>query len=311
MSRLQDPRPVSGIYAALLTPRKAGTSDADAAAFLEYLDRTVAAGVDGVVLFGATGEFIHFDLAERVRCASLAVRRSRVPALVNISHSTMLGTIALAESAMKVGAAGVMLMPPYFYRHSDPDLFAFYREMTEIIEGEVPLFLYNLPAFTNPLSGTLIERLLSLPGIAGIKDSSGDPILLAQLQKMRAQTDFRLLSGNENLYVSARTHGADGAVSGIAAALPELMVALDRAIVALDSARVLQLQARLSEFMHWVSDLPPVAAIQETAVFRGWARREPVLPQSEDTKARIEQLHRWLATWLPCLLTETTPAAAR
>src|ERR1700712_2205241 len=101
MSTAFKPVRVSGVYTALLTPRKPGTTDSDAAALLDYLDCAVNAGVDGIVLFGATGEFVHFDPAERSRAATLAIRRSRVPALVNVSHSTLVGTIALGESAMK------------------------------------------------------------------------------------------------------------------------------------------------------------------------------------------------------------------
>ncbi len=311
MARAQVPVLANGVYAALLTPRKPGTADADAAALLDYLDRAIHAGVNGIVLFGATGEFIHFDPAERMRAAALAIRRSRVPAIVNISHSTMVGTIALAEGAMKVGAAGLLLMPPYFYRYGDEDIFAFYQEITAILEGQVAIYVYNLPAFTNPLSVELITRLLQLPGVAGIKDSSGDPKLLSHLQQLRKRFEFRLLAGNESLYVEARMAGADGTVSGLAAALPELLVALDRAILSREEHRVLLLRQRLCEFLGWVEVLPPVLAIRETAAFRGWIKNEAVLPMSPATQAKVRELHAWLAVWLPTVIAECAAVQAR
>src|SRR6185437_721443 len=62
--RNEKPSLASGLYAALVTPRRADSLEADAAALLEYLDAVTAAGVDGLVLFGSTGEFVHFESEE-------------------------------------------------------------------------------------------------------------------------------------------------------------------------------------------------------------------------------------------------------
>src|SRR5947208_6280787 len=98
------------VFASLVTPSRAGTNEIDVGLLLDYLDRVTHGGVDGLVLFGTAGEFIHFDMPERIRTTSLAIRRSRVPTLVNVSHSTLAGTLAIAESAINLGAAGILLM---------------------------------------------------------------------------------------------------------------------------------------------------------------------------------------------------------
>ena len=301
MARAKEQGPVSGIYAALLTPRKAGTAEADAAALLDYLDRPVNAGVNGLVLFGSTGEFVHFDVSERARATTLAIRRSRVPVLVNVSHSTMTGAIALADSALRIGAVGLLLMPPYFYRYSDEDIFSFYSYMAKYLDGETPLYLYNLPAFTNPLSYGLIDQLLKVPGIAGIKDSSGDPQLLESLSALRRAREFRWMAGNERLYTSARAFGVDGAISGIAAALPELLVALQQ------SPPDATLCARLDELLAWVERFTAVVAIREIAIFRNWIQAESGTPLSLETQGRLASSRRWLPDWLPTVLTECRP----
>ena len=301
MGRAKEWGPVSGIYAALLTPRKAGSTEADAAALLDYLDEPVNAGVNGLVLFGSTGEFVHFDVPERVRAATLAIRRSRVPVLVNASLSTVAGALMVAEGALKVGAAGLLLMPPYFYRHSDEDVFSFYLYMANYLEGEVPLYLYNLPAFTNPLSYELIERLLQIPGVAGIKDSSGDQLLLDRLAALRQTRNFRLIAGNERLYSSARAMGADGSISGIAAALPELLVALGQ------SSPHSTLCVRMAELLDWVEQFTAVVAVREVAIFRKWIRADPGTPLSSETQSKLASFRHWLADWLPTVLCECRP----
>src|SRR6185437_6919329 len=107
-------RAARGVYAAVATPRVADSIEIDPAALFDYLDAIAQAGVDGIVLFGSTGEFVHFELADRMRVATLAIKRCRVPLLVNVSHSTLDGALDLADCAIEAGAAGLLLMPPYF-----------------------------------------------------------------------------------------------------------------------------------------------------------------------------------------------------
>src|SRR4051794_3737074 len=249
MSKDRPGIPVKGLYAALLTPRKEGAPDADVAALLNYIDRVVGAGVEGLVLFGATGEFIHFDIEERIRVLHLAIRRSRVPVLVNVSHSGLTGVLTLSESAIFAGAAGLLLMPPYFYHYGEDDIECFYRSAISAIGNQAPIYLYNLPQFTNAISANLARKLLVLPSMAGIKDSSGDLPFFDSLKALRAEQPFSVLIGNENVYLHERLSGADGAVSGIAAALPELMVALERAIAARDLDRAHYLNEKLKKFL--------------------------------------------------------------
>ena len=303
------PLPVSGVYAALATPRRADSTEADAAVLLDYLDTVVRSGVDGLVLFGSTGEFVHFDLAERMRVVTLAIRRSRVPVLVNISHSMLAGALDLAHQAVDAGAAGVLLMPPYFYRYSEPQLLEFYRRFVRVAKGGTPVYLYNLPQFTSALSRELATELLESGDFAGIKDSSGDLELFEALRALRARTSFTLLAGNESIYLQSRSAGADGIVSGVGAALPELIVAMDRAIRANNLEAARQFDDRLQEFVRWIDRFPASVAIKQAAVARGWKLNHFPFRFDDDTQADLAAFHNWLATWLPSVLAECNESA--
>lgn len=299
----------SGVYAALATPRRPDSTEADAALLLDYMDMVVRAGVNGLVLFGSTGEFVHFDTAERSRVLSLAIRRSRVPVLVNVSHSTLPGAAELARDAITMGAAGLLLMPPYFYRYTDDQLYAFYEEFVRTVDGKTCIYLYNLPFFTNPIGPELAERLLSSGSFAGIKDSSGDLGMLRSLERLHERLPFALLAGSESLYLDARLAGADGIVSGVAAALPELMVAIERAILDRDIERAHKLNGRLSEFVEWVNRFPATVAIRQAAVARGWKLDHFAVPPGAQVSAELQTFHHWLRSWLPSVLSECTSAA--
>ncbi len=296
-----------GVYAAIATPRRPSSIEGDASALLEYLDAVVRAGVDGLVLFGSTGEFIHFDIGERMRLLIFAVRRSRVPVFVNVSHSTLAGAVELAEHAIEVRAAGILVMPPYFYQYGDCQLARFYEEFVRLLGGKIPVYLYNLPQFTNSISANLAQRLLSSGAFAGIKDSSGDWDVFVTLAALQRERPFDLLIGNESIYLRARSAGADGIVSGVAAALPELLVAIDEAFRTSNLARAQRLDSRLQEFLTWLVKFPTNVGIKEAAAVRGWKLDQFAVPLSEQITAELSASRRWLEEWIPAVLTECGP----
>lgn len=299
--------PASGVYAAIATPRVHNLIEADAAALFDYLDRIVAAGVDGMVLFGSTGEFVHFSASERMRVLILAAKRCRVPLLVNVSHSTLQGALDLAENAIEANVAGVLLMPPYFYRYNEEQIFEFYRQFIAAVDGRTPVYLYNIPQFTNPISAALANRLVASGSFAGIKDSSGDWRIFEALQALHTKTPFQLLVGSDSLYARARPLGADGIVSGMAAALPELFVSLERALRENNADLTRQLAGRVDEFAGWLDRFPSTIAIKQAAVFRGWRLDHWAVPCDEQTAGSLGAFKEWLGDWLPQVLAECAP----
>ena len=308
MGQTAAPPPIKGVYAALATPRRKSSTEIDMAALLDYLDTIVQSGVDGLVLFGSTGEFIHFDIEERVHAFNLAIRRSRVPVLVNISHSTLDGAVSLAEHAITSGAAGLVLMPPYFYSYTDDQIEQFYLQFADIIAERSPVYLYNLPLSTNPISASLAGRLLSSGRFAGIKDSSGDWELFEALQRLQEANHFQLLIGNESIYLRGLSAGANGIVSGVAAAIPELVVAMDRAVKAHENERAHLLDQFLQAFLDWVRKFPSSVGIKQTAVVRGWRTDHFAVPLPTKDLELLHEFHGWLEQWLPNVLKECTHA---
>lgn len=295
----------SGIYAALATPRRKSLVEPDTAAFLDYLDAVVRAGVDGIVLFGSTGEFVHFDIADRIQTLNLAIRRSRVPVLVNVSHSTLDGAIALAEDAIDRGAAGVLLMPPYFFRYDDEQLEQFYLQFAKNMDRRTRIYLYNIPFFTTPLSTALAGRLLTTGRFAGIKDSGGEWSYFQAMNRLCAANGFQFMVGGEAIYLQARLEGASGAVSGVAAALPELMVAIESAVRRGSGDRARHLNQRLLEFVDRISKLPSTVGIKQAAVVRGWPLDHFAVPLSASYDAELKAYWEWLEHWIPETLADS------
>ncbi|HLK20657.1 MAG TPA: dihydrodipicolinate synthase family protein [Bryobacteraceae bacterium] len=293
---------------AAITPRRAQEHSIDLGATLELIDFLGENGVDGIVLLGSTGEFVHFALDDRRHMVNFAAKRSRVPMLVNVSYSTLDGAVELAREAAGAGIAGVLLMPPYYYPHSQAEILSFYEAYADAIDGLIPTYLYNIPACTSEIASSTAARLLSGGRFAGIKDSSGSAEffreLFDQTDGQRAGVPFTFLSGQERLYAAQRREGAAGAVSGVASALPELMVAFDRAIAAGDTAGIHQLEARLNEFLAWADQFPWPTAAKEALKQRKLKSGALANPLPPELDKKLEQFAEWFRGWLPALLRE-------
>lgn len=288
---------IQGPMAALVTTRRPSGHTIDIGPALDVLDFVTGHGATGIALLGATGEFVHFDFDERMRFAHMAIRRCRVPLLVNVSHSTLEGALTLARDAAGSGAAGLLLMPPYFFRYKQSELREFYLQFAEASAELPPTYLYNLPFFTNGLEAETACAVLASGAFAGIKDSSGNLDMFAALAEQRARTAFTLLIGNDSI-LAARRHACDGVISGCACAVPDLIVGLDRAVTTGNEAAVERLGRRLAEFIEKIDPFPTPLGVQEALALRGFPTVVAPTRLGIALQAHRELFRAWFPSWL-------------
>jgi 4-hydroxy-tetrahydrodipicolinate synthase len=265
--------------------------------------------VNGIALFGSTGEFLHFSNDERSRLLYLAVKRSHVPVMAGVSDSTLAGAVQLAREASSAGAASLLLMPPYFFRYQQAEVREFYLQFMRALGRCPPVLLYNIPIFSNEIAVETARDLLTTELFGGIKDSSGSLGYLTSLQALRPERSFRLLVGSDALFTAGRQAGADGVVSGVACAVPELLVGLDRAIVGGDRTRIQQFEARLREFLSWTELFPTPVLVKAATAIRGINVGPPAGPLSSESSHRLSEFAEWFRAWLPGLQEETSANA--
>ena len=218
---------LEGVHVAAITPRRENGCEIDLSAALELVDYLSASGVHGIALLGSTGEFIHFDIAERIRLVSFAARakpgsRNRGSGALDAGGRRDAGARGgCLRSRGRAGDAAVLLPLPA--ARNQGVLPALGRERRR----RSPLLLYNIPVFSNPLSCETAVDLLSTGMFAGIKDSSGDFDYFLGLKPVCQAKGLKLLVGSDSIFARARLEGATGLVSGVACAVPELLVALD------------------------------------------------------------------------------------
>jgi 4-hydroxy-tetrahydrodipicolinate synthase len=130
-------------------------------------------------------------------------------------------TVELTRHAMRHGCAGVLMLPPFYYKNvTDDGLFASYAEVIERVgDARLRIYLYHIPQVSQvPITLSLIERLLArFPGtIAGIKDSSGDfANTRAMLERFQPQ-GFDVFAGSESFLLATLEGGGAGCISAVA-----------------------------------------------------------------------------------------------
>ena len=247
---------LGGVFPAAITPHRPGTWEADFGAALELMDFLANGGADGICLLGSTGEFLHFDFEQRRRLVHLCRKRSRVPLVVNVTHSTLAGALHLADDALASGADALLLAPPYYFRYAAEEVEEFYREFARETGRQKPLLLYHIPQFTNGIALATVQRLVREGLYQGIKDSSCDWANFQALLELKKECPLIVFSGSEVDSARALRAGADGLILANACALPEVVCGMVRAIRAGNDGQADAQYARLLEFDDWITRFP-------------------------------------------------------
>jgi dihydrodipicolinate synthase/N-acetylneuraminate lyase len=147
----------------------------DEDAFVENIDLCIGYGMTGLLVGGNSGDFWSLSMDERRRLMALGVEgaRGRVPVIACTGAFLAPAVIELTHAAAEAGCAGVMVLPPFFYRPNADDIFAHYKAVSDA--AALPVMLYNFPANSVPVMAfDLIERLADLEHIVAIKETSGN-----------------------------------------------------------------------------------------------------------------------------------------
>ena len=285
-----------GTLAAAVTPLRAAGDAVDEEAFGPYVDFLAAGGLDGVLALGTTGEGILLSLDERRRVAELvlAAAAGRLPVAVHCGAQTTRDTVLLAEQAAVLGAAAVAVIGPPYYVLDETALIEHFAAAARACEP-VPFYVYEFTdrsGYAIP-PGAVRHLRERAPNLAGLKVSDRPwerfaPYLLEGLD---------VFVGPEALIARGLEAGAAGAVSGLAAAYPELVADTVR-------TRSHELAARLDELRRALERFPFHAALKRVLAHKG-------VPVRGDVRAPLRELtpdeHADLETWLE----SSSPAPAR
>ncbi|MGN7824918.1 dihydrodipicolinate synthase family protein [Chitinophaga sp. 22536] len=226
----------SGIIAYPITPFDK-QERVDIPLFKKLLERLVQSGSHGIAPLGSTGvmPYLTDDEKEAVTEAALQQVKGRVPVIVGVSNLTTERTIYHAQFAEKAGADAVMIIPMSYWKLTDDEVFRHYEKVASSIS--VPVMAYNNPATSGiDMSPALLKRLLKIPNVTMIKESTGDVQRMHYLRRELGE-DVAFYNGSNPLALAAFGAGATGWCTAAPNLIPDLNHQLYEAVQANDAAR--------------------------------------------------------------------------
>jgi len=299
---------LGGLVVPLVTPMD--LPGVPSAASATPLLRAMAdAGVRRLMLLGSNGEgpLVRADRVPGYVAGMVKRWRDLVDGGVVLVNVTAAGTDEVRERAGRVvdsGADALVLSPPTYFRHRPDEVVAHYAALAGC---GLPVVVYNAPKYATPLTESIVDGLVALPHVVGVKDSSGDPAVLGYLvEAARRRPDFTVSQGDELGLAAALRAGAGGIVPGTANLAPRLAADLVAAHDSGDGAeadRLQELNTRLTA-LHAVR--PGVPAVKALLARWGLCPPHTAPPLAPCTPSETDELARVVGPLGRYLLAPTT-----
>ncbi|NDP43984.1 MAG: dihydrodipicolinate synthase family protein [Aromatoleum sp.] len=291
---MEPPSPLRGIFAPVVTPFDAHL-EPDAAR-LETHGRWLLGQDVGLALFGTNSEANSMSVGEKIALIEALVGAGLPPSrlMPGTGCCALTDTVRLTSRAVELGCAGVLMLPPFYYKGvSDDGLYASYSETIQRVgDSRLRIYLYHIPPVSQvPISLALIERLLAAypQTVAGVKDSSGDwSNTRAMLERFQPR-GFDVFAGSESFLLATLRGGGAGCISATANVNPAPIARLHRTWRQPDADAQ---QAALDTVRGAFQKFPMIPALKAAiAQFTGdesWATvRPPLVKLATDQRAAL------------------------
>jgi 4-hydroxy-tetrahydrodipicolinate synthase len=283
-----------GVYVVIVTPfRRNG--EVDYAGIRKNVEWLVAQGVHGIVALGSTGEFASLEDEEKTRVAEVALETvgGRVPVILGATAETTDKAIRYAKEAKQMGAAGVLVLPSYYYTPNQDEIYVHYQRLSE--SAEIPIMVYNNPWSSKvDIKPETVARLAGLSNVGGIKESTGDIKRITEIRTL-TQDRITIFCGWEDLAYESFLMGAKGWVCVIGNIMPKQAVALfDSVVVHRDLEHGWELYRRMLPLLRYLEyegkAQQTLKYVLDKKQLVGGACRPPRLALRQEDKARIDGL---------------------
>ena len=235
---------LQGSMVAIVTPMlDDGSLDLDALRAL--IDWHIAAGTDGIVIVGTTGESPTVDVAEHCLLIETTVKHTqgRVAVLAGTGANSTAEAIELTAKAKALGVDACLLVAPYYNKPTQEGLYQHFFAIATAVD--VPQILYNVPGRTGcDISNDTVLRLSKVENIVGIKDATGGIERGTDLL-LRAPQDFAVYSGDDATGMALMLLGGRGVISVTANVAPKLMHDMCVAALAGEVKKACEINAKL------------------------------------------------------------------
>ncbi|WP_166926388.1 dihydrodipicolinate synthase family protein [Flavobacterium poyangense] len=267
----------------------------DVTLYKTLLERLIVSGSHGVAPLGSTGvmPYLSDEEKEAITEATIQQVNGRVPVLVGVSNLTTERTIYHAKFAEKAGADAVMIIPMSYWKLTDDEIVKHFDTVAKQLS--VPIMAYNNPATGGvDMSPALLKRILEIPNVTMIKESTGDVQRMHYLRRELGD-EVAFYNGSNPLALAAFSAGATGWCTAAPNLIPNLNIDLYAAIQNNDlkeAQKIFYKQLNLLKFIV-IKGLPRTikAGLEIQGIDAGFLR-SPLKPLNESEITELEGILR-------------------
>jgi len=282
-----------GAITAIVTPFKNGQFDE--AAYRELIEFQIKGGIHGLVPCGTTGESATLSHAEHKRVVEVCIDqvKKRVPVLAGTGSNNTAESLELTRHAEQAGADAALMITPYYNKPTQEGLYQHYKTVAS--QTNIPIVVYNVPSRTSVnLLPETVARLADIPGIAGIKEATGDLKQGAKVLELCGDK-LTVLSGDDFTVLPLLAVGGRGVISVVSNVTPGDMAGMCNAFFAGDLARARELHFKMWPLMeamfYETNPTPAKTALKFMGKITGEVR-QPLCPMSAANDDKLRQVMR-------------------
>ena len=282
-------RPVfTGLCTALVTPFRGDGVNYE---MLEALiERQIRSGADAIVLAGTTGESPTLTDAEKLEIFRVGVNTAagRTKIIAGTGSNSTAKAVDLSAKAARMGVDAILAVTPYYNKSTQPGLIQYYTAVAAA--SGLPVVAYNVPSRTGvDIRVDTCRKLAEIPGIAGIKEASGDISKIGRILSACGDA-LPVYSGNDDQTVPIMALGGAGVISVASNVVPKSMKELTNACLAGEYPKAAAIQRKLLKLMDLmfcqVNPIPVKAAMERMGFDCGSCR----LPLDDLPDADVQKL---------------------
>jgi 4-hydroxy-tetrahydrodipicolinate synthase len=292
---------IRGVLAPVVTPFKADLSP-DSQRFIAHCKWLLSQNC-GLAVFGTNSEANSLSIEERATLLDELIAAGVDPSrmMPGTGCCSITETVKLTAQAVEHGCAGVLMLPPFYYKDvSEEGLYRYFSEVVQRVgDARLKIYLYHIPpvAVVGITTG-LVERLLAAypNAIAGMKDSSGDwnntrMFLDAFVTASPARTGFDVFVGSESFLLANMRNGGVGTISATANVNPAAIHTLYRQWKTADDADQQQSKLNVVREVFSTGKFPSMIAALKQAITiyaddPAWAKVRPPLVELTPEQAK-------------------------
>ncbi|MCC7303197.1 MAG: 4-hydroxy-tetrahydrodipicolinate synthase [Bacteroidia bacterium] len=238
---------LTGTGVAIVTPFKA-KGKVDYKGLKNVLEHIIRGGVEYVVVLGTTGESATLDKEEKKEVLSFIVEKTmgRVPVVAGIGGNHTTEVIKGFSSLPLKGVSAILSVSPYYNKPNQRGIYAHYKALAG--ESPLPLILYNVPGRTamNLTAETTLKIAHDFPNIIATKEASGNLEQVMSIIKHKPK-NFKVISGDDNLTLPMIACGAEGVISVVANAYPNVFSEMVRQALKNNYSKARDLHYKLTD----------------------------------------------------------------